>query len=224
MLFGGFSFLFVTGLAAPSVVAPPAPPSTASLAAQGRPASHPGTWVTTGDYPAIAMRERREGATGFRLTYDASGVPQKCDIISSSGHAVLDARTCELVMIRARFEPGRDAAGRALGGTYSNRVRWSLSETGPDMGEPFPFAESGNMALDYLVDATGAVARCDVRIHGLVGEGADQSDVGDPCVEIRAAAPYPPPHDRDGKPVARRYRMTMDVIVEDIGAEDTPPK
>jgi TonB family protein len=224
MLFGGMTSLLLAVLAVPSAAVPSPPASHADLSAPGKPANNPGTWATNADYPAMAMRERREGVTGFRLTYDASGLPQKCDIISSSGHADLDARTCELMMARARFEPGRDAAGRAAGGTYSNRVLWQVPEGAAGMGEPFPFAESGKLTLDYVVDPQGAVARCNTHIDGLVGKDADRADVGDPCAEVRAAAPYPPPRDRDGKPVARRYRMTMDVVVEDVAPGDTPPK
>lgn len=224
MLFLGSSLLFVTALAAPSTAAPSAPSSHVGLSAPGQPAENPGRWATFSDYPALAMRERREGITGFRLTYDTNGLPQKCDIISSSGHADLDARTCELMMVRARFQPGKDAAGKVVGGTYSNRVRWSLPEGVSDAAGPFPFPASGRMALDYVVDAKGAVASCQAQIDGLAGEGGDRADLSDPCPAIRIGAPHPPPRDSDGKPVARRYRMTMDVVIEDVEVGDTPPK
>lgn len=224
MLFGGMSSLLLAVLAPSSVSVPSPPSSHADFSVPGKPANNPATWATNADYPASAMRERREGDTSFRITYDTSGLPQKCDILSSSGHADLDSRTCELMMARARFEPGRDTAGRASGGTYSNRVRWKIPEGTRDVAGPFPFPESGKMALDYMVDAKGAVSSCNVHIDGLVGEGVDRADMGDPCAEIRVAAPCAPPRDRDGKPVARRYRMTMDVVVEDVRSDDMPSK
>ncbi|SBV33990.1 protein of unknown function [uncultured Sphingopyxis sp.] len=92
------------------------------------PATNPGSWATNDDYPASAMREEREGTTGFRLTIAADGLPTSCEITAPSGHADLDAETCRLVMARARFTPGRDARGEAVGGTYSNRIRWQIPE------------------------------------------------------------------------------------------------
>lgn len=92
------------------------------------PATNPGSWVTNDDYPARAMFEEREGMTGFRLTIRTNGLPSGCEITASSGHPDLDAATCRLVMERARFTPGRDARGEAVGGTYSNRIRWQIPE------------------------------------------------------------------------------------------------
>ncbi len=92
------------------------------------PATNPGSWATNDDYPASAMFEEREGTTGFRLTVGADGLPTNCEITSPSGHDDLDATTCRLVMARARFTPGRDAAGKVVGGTYSNRIRWQIPE------------------------------------------------------------------------------------------------
>lgn len=92
------------------------------------PATNPGSWVTNDDYPVSAMREEREGTTGFKLTIGTDGLPSGCEIIAPSGHADLDAATCRLVMERARFTPGRSARGEATGGTYSNRIRWQIPE------------------------------------------------------------------------------------------------
>ncbi|SNT00331.1 TonB family protein [Sphingopyxis indica] len=92
------------------------------------PATNPGSWVTSYDYPASAMREEREGTAGFRLTIGTDGLPTRCEITAPSGHADLDAETCRLIMERARFTPGRNARGEAVGGTYSNRIRWQIPE------------------------------------------------------------------------------------------------
>ena len=68
-----------------------------------RPLGSPGAWVTIADYPARAMREEREGVTAYRLTISPAGRVSNCEIISSSGHADLDAETCRAVRLRARF-------------------------------------------------------------------------------------------------------------------------
>lgn len=92
------------------------------------PAGNPGTWATNADYPATAMRDEREGTKGFRLTIGPDGLPQRCDVTSSSGHTDLDTTTCRLVMERARFRPGRDENNQPVGGTYSNRIRWTIPD------------------------------------------------------------------------------------------------
>src|SRR3546814_716906 len=68
-----------------------------------RPLGSPGAWVTNADYPSRAMRDEREGATTYRLTITPAGRVSNCEIVASSGHADLDAETCKVVRLRARF-------------------------------------------------------------------------------------------------------------------------
>ncbi|HET6537602.1 MAG TPA: energy transducer TonB [Sphingopyxis sp.] len=108
--------------------APPPPPATPDLSQSGSPRGNPGRWATNDDYPARAMRDGREGTTGFRVTYGADGRVTGCDVTASSGHSDLDAETCKLITRRARFNAGKDRDGNPTGGTYSNRVRWQIPE------------------------------------------------------------------------------------------------
>ena len=80
-------------------------------------------WVKQSDYPK-ELRVGESGLTGFRLYIGSDGRPTRCVITSTSGYPVLDARTCEVLMKRARFEPGRDGYNRPIESNYSNRVRW----------------------------------------------------------------------------------------------------
>lgn len=95
---------------------------TAAIAQSGelQPKGMPGRWATNDDYPALAMREEREGKVGFALQVDPAGRIEKCTITSSSGHADLDNETCVLLQRRARFHPSKS------GGTYSNVITWSI--------------------------------------------------------------------------------------------------
>lgn len=77
-------------------------------------------WLSYDDYPAIAKREGRGGAVGFRLTVAPDGGVTACQTMSSSGHADLDAATCALLTRRARFEPS-DA-----GGFHESVIDWGL--------------------------------------------------------------------------------------------------
>ncbi len=107
----------------PPAVAPPPPRFTATRAvARG----NPGSWATTNDYPSRALREEREGTTGFRVSIGPDGRVTDCQITSSSGHADLDAATCENVRRRARFTPAKDGEGNPTTDSYSNRVRWVI--------------------------------------------------------------------------------------------------
>ena len=93
-----------------------------------KPRNIPGSWAGEADYPVRAIREGREGVTKFALSIDTSGKVARCDIVGSSGHADLDAKTCELVSKRARFEPARDGNGEKTTGTFISSIRWQLPD------------------------------------------------------------------------------------------------
>lgn len=194
----------------PVILRPPAPPPMApkrvGLEAPGHPVGNPGQWVTSDDYPVLAMRERREGTTDFRLTYDASGTPTRCDVTSSSGHEDLDGRTCDLAMERARFRPGTNAAGEAVGGTYSNRVRWT-------MPGPFPnrFAD-GAISVEFILGADGEPRGCKVETFGDPGGLPFRGE--DACTSVPRFEPF---RNADGTAVERRVRLDMSVSVTDTG-------
>lgn len=104
--------------------APPPPPRVTPKNAQ--PKGNPGNWATTNDYPTRALREEREGVTGFRVSVGTDGRASSCDVTSSSGSADLDQATCSNVLRRARFSPATDGEGNPTTGSYSSRVRWVI--------------------------------------------------------------------------------------------------
>jgi protein TonB len=108
----------------PAAAPPPPPPKFTPKAAQ--PKGIPGNWATTNDYPTRALREEREGVTGFRVSVGTDGRATGCDVTSSSGSADLDQATCSNVMRRARFTPATDGEGNPTTGSYSSRVRWVI--------------------------------------------------------------------------------------------------
>lgn len=115
--------------APPMVVLPPppaAPPPPRFTPTGASPRGNPGSWATTNDYPSRALREEREGTTGFRVTVGPDGRVTDCQITSSSGHPDLDEATCANVRRRARFNPAKDGEGQPTSGSYSNRVRWVI--------------------------------------------------------------------------------------------------
>ena len=113
----------------PVIVAPPAPiaaPPPRVQPKQATPKGNPANWATTNDYPTRALREEREGTTGFRVTVGADGRVTSCSITSSSGSPDLDEATCSNVTRRARFNPATDGEGNPTTGQYSSRVRWVI--------------------------------------------------------------------------------------------------
>ncbi len=116
--------------AAPVVVlpvpAPVSPPAPRVQPKNAQPKGNPGNWATTNDYPSRALREEREGTTGFRVSVTAEGRVGSCSITSSCGHSELDDATCANVSRRARFTPATDGDGNPTTGSYSSRVRWVI--------------------------------------------------------------------------------------------------
>lgn len=110
-------------LAPPPVVAPPPP---AFQPKSATPRGNPGNWATSNDYPSRALREEREGTTGFRVTVGPDGRVTDCQITSSSGSPDLDDATCANVRRRARFNPAMDGDGKPTTGSYSSRIRWVI--------------------------------------------------------------------------------------------------
>ena len=75
------------------------------------------------DYPAAAQRSGAEGTVQARLEIDVSGRVERCTVVRSSGHPVLDSATCTILSSRARFAPTRDGA------TYvTPPVSWRLAD------------------------------------------------------------------------------------------------
>ncbi|OYZ47030.1 MAG: energy transducer TonB [Novosphingobium sp. 16-62-11] len=103
--------------------APPPPRFTPKAAA---PKGNPGNWATSNDYPSRALREEREGTTGFRVTVGTDGKVTDCKVTRSSGSPDLDEAACSNIRRRARFAPATDGDGNPATGSYSNSIRWVI--------------------------------------------------------------------------------------------------
>lgn len=201
----------------------------------GTPADNPGAWVTNADYPAAAMREEREGVVRFRLIYDEQGLPTSCEITTSSGHADLDATTCRLVQQRARFKPGRDAAGKAAGGSYRNSIRWQIPKGGagsrdwplllstsadqnwPRSASPGPAFRAMKIADHYPASALEAgeqgIVGLEIRVDAAgkpttctVTKSSGFKALDDAtCPLVTSKGDFTPALDQEGKPTMGRY-------------------
>jgi TonB family protein len=82
--------------------------------------------LTSGDYPSAALRHAAEGRVIVRIAVSAEGRATECAPVATSGNAPIDATTCRVVLSRARFRPGLDAAGRPVATLIIWPVVWRL--------------------------------------------------------------------------------------------------
>ena len=105
---------------------PPAPPPPRFQPKGAAPKGNPGNWATSNDYPSRALREEREGTTGFRVTVGTDGKVTDCSVTRSSGSPDLDQATCDNIRRRARFNPAMDGEGNPTTGSYASTIRWVI--------------------------------------------------------------------------------------------------
>ena len=88
---------------------------------------NPAAYFGPDSYPNEALRHNWEGRSRIALLVDDTGVPTACEVVESSGHAVLDRTTCHMAVDHVRFEPARNRKGQPIAGIYRTfNVRWQM--------------------------------------------------------------------------------------------------
>lgn len=82
--------------------------------------------ISEADYPEAARRQRLSGPVRLRLTVNIDGRVTGCEILRSSGTALLDASACRILVRRARFWPALDRSSRPIVSTFEHQVKWVL--------------------------------------------------------------------------------------------------
>lgn len=82
--------------------------------------------IRNSDYPRAARNAGAEGTVHVQFAVQPNGRVGGCSVTRSSGHPTLDATTCRLIQRRFRYDPARDADGRAVGDTIVGRQVWWL--------------------------------------------------------------------------------------------------
>ena len=117
------------GAPRPSITAPPPPPAprAAPRPSQPEPPSQGPRRGISGslladDYGGIADLQIREGQFEAELSVNEDGVTTGCRVTRSTGNDAVDARTCALLVRRARFTRRVDASGRLIADTVTQPV------------------------------------------------------------------------------------------------------
>ena len=101
---------------------PPPAPAPPGVTVRARPVETPK--LVLADYPEEAKRLRVGGDVRMLLVVGADGRPKKCDIAVSSGQPSLDRASCAIALERIRYEPARDASGRAVEDADYYEIEW----------------------------------------------------------------------------------------------------
>jgi TonB family protein len=96
----------------------------ASAATAGGPTSQ-GDFMAR-HYPPQALKHGEEGKVGFRVAISKEGYIEQCEIVESSGYAMLDRETCDFIAQYASLKPARDDKGTAYATLQTGMVGWKL--------------------------------------------------------------------------------------------------
>ncbi len=166
------------------------------------PASNPGEWASSNDYPAAALREEIEGVVRFILTVNAQGRVVDCVVTGSSGSDVLDEATCRLIAARASFEPAQGLFDKAARGTWSSAVRWEIPQS--MNGLPPELLT----VVAYTVESDGTVSACELE--------KAEGDVPDAQTACAISQFEVEPGSNGSLPPRRRVRVTFGVEHETL--------
>lgn len=113
---------------APVPAAEPAltPPNVAALAGPTT-GPRPRAGNPKPDYPIQARNRSLEGRVVLRIAVSAAGVPERVDVLSSSGYAILDDAAAAKVRQSWRFEPAT-RGGVPVEGSIDAPIRFTLQE------------------------------------------------------------------------------------------------
>lgn len=107
------------------IMAPP-PGMGPAIARAPQPRTPVAGWFTPADYPVAALAAREQGRVAMLLVVGQDGRVRQCLITRSSGSAVLDSTSCNIVRRRGRFTPAADFQGNPVDATFNVEWEWRL--------------------------------------------------------------------------------------------------
>jgi periplasmic protein TonB len=92
----------------------------------GSGAQHVAGRLRDSDYPREAEAIRATGTVAIRYIVRPDGLVDRCAVLRSSGHPMLDQLTCRLVQQRYRYRPARDGSGRPVEQEIRTTFTWGV--------------------------------------------------------------------------------------------------
>jgi TonB family protein len=173
------------------------------------------------DYPKEAMAHGWQGTVVAELTVSSAGRVSKCRIVRSSGHQVIDDKTCEILSARARFIPAKDIDGRPTVDTLRTPpIVWRLESAPPDAPPLNGLPEGWEGAAEALltVSAQGGVSAC--RIVKSSGNTVVDNAT---CGILVQRAHFKPARDPNGFPIEDTVSRTIRWRLQDQSLRMTDP-
>lgn len=83
------------------------------------------------NYPPRALAAGEQGAVFFVVDIDKDAHATSCEVTHGSGHPLLDAETCYLIVQHAEFKSARDASGKIVKQRAEGVVNWTIPGRAP---------------------------------------------------------------------------------------------
>lgn len=100
------------------------------------------TEVMLQNYPPRALAAGEQGAVFFVVKLDDKAHPTSCEVTHSSGHPLLDAETCAMIVRHAVFKSVIGPNGKLKRSTHEGVVNWRIPGTAPVPVKPIPVTAS----------------------------------------------------------------------------------
>lgn len=183
-----------------------------ALVGEPCPATYPGSWIQTGDYPPASLRNDEEGIISFTLEIDENGAVSSCSLDDPSPFPTLNETTCRLLSQRARFIPPQNDAGENISSQYSSSIRWEI----PDGSSDIQWVFAHDFDLTITANSDGGIIDCEV--HRLETMATDEIHENLPSSDeycehmIRNGRMLISPDDETSFP--QRFRIRTSVVPE----------
>jgi protein TonB len=118
-------------LALASAVLAAAIPTAAAEPAQKEKRLRQMTEVMFKNYPPRALAAGEQGAVFFVVKLDDKAHPTSCEVTHSSGHPLLDAETCAMIVRHGVFKSVIGPDGKLKQSTHEGVVNWTIPGAAP---------------------------------------------------------------------------------------------
>jgi hypothetical protein len=192
-------------------------PMAVGLTAPGHPV------FSSSDMPAYFAARNLTRFVRTRTTVAADGTAQNCVAERSGGDAYLDARTCAIIMQRAKFAPARWIDGSPVYGVLRVDVVWGYLPPGFDLRPDFPAdmdvfvnrlprgaRKAATVDVMIAVDDAGRVRGCGEATSPLRHGKTFPELVPIACQQLTEQFTAVPAKDATGKPVRSVQSASVD--------------